>query len=771
MEAASDPSFFQQTHVIFGGTGAVGGSTALRLLDFFDEAIGYYKPESPKMQIIVTGLKKKEIRDFTTRLYHIHEREHGCKPQQIKGIGYRMASGVMLRMENFSVELPMKELNDAAKVGNKAAAQTFMDNQGLGPETTVEARKEALTQAIGDIEEGPFTAFLKGLRESCSDSLRDNKFTSVIVGIPLPSVATYHSNRLEGFARELGIERSEALRDLKIAYLKEFPEDLGYVAENLASDVLVAHTTGVGGMYDEDLEGNSTIRLGFAHSALGRKLLDKQEFASEMTREYSNRNIKMLVTAAAIGIDEILQRQAPPLKGDLHGRLQALSDAGHDLVPREDLKRKCIHVYRPEFIDLYSPTHMEIRLEKGHPMVCDFFIRSGENGFFSVSNADALYRVMRVASDSELGFVLARTAVFGDHPKRPKFVDNVYYYTETDYSRQVFDLLGQPALKANQLSGLQPKALQDLGSSKHQCELHVLALLNLLYRLQTLNLFGIKSQIDLEHFDAAAYFEAHSQPLMLDEIIHWDAQSLAEDLRTLVTAETEADLASFHNVSPRFPDRKQAYHAILGLVQRAVWAVPSLGTPILFNDQDRERVAVGYYAAPIDEILSHKYTMIKSLREAFKNKQDNPDEAEFQRFVEFHIANNGIADLRPQATLITCKDPYQNLEGKVQVFDNEADFVEALDKLEPYSYFTSSGLIALLVRLKGLARWSAELDISIGTANDFRSHFLHDESGHAPLTPGLVEAFRMFSEGLEKNTGSERLDGLWGYGWPPPKRG
>lgn len=94
MEAASDPSFFQQAHVIFGGTGAVGGSTALRLLDFFSEAIAHYKPESPNLQVIVTGLRKKEIRDFTTRLHHIHEREHGCTPQLLKGEGTAWQAGL-----------------------------------------------------------------------------------------------------------------------------------------------------------------------------------------------------------------------------------------------------------------------------------------------------------------------------------------------------------------------------------------------------------------------------------------------------------------------------------------------------------------------------------------------------------------------------------------------------------------------------------------------------------------------------------------------------
>ena len=31
------------------------------------------------------------------------------------------------------------------------------------------------------------------------------------------------------------------------------------------------------------------------------------------------------------------------------------------------------------------------------------------------------------------------------------------------------------------------------------------------------------------------------------------------------------------------------------------------------------------------------------------------------------------------------------------------------------------------------------------------------------VMPGVVEALRMVSEGLEKTTGTERLDGMWGY--------
>jgi hypothetical protein len=37
--------------------------------------------------------------------------------------------------------------------------------------------------------------------------------------------------------------------------------------------------------------------------------------------------------------------------------------------------------------------------------------------------------------------------------------------------------------------------------------------------------------------------------------------------------------------------------------------------------------------------------------------------------------------------------------------------------------------------------------------------------GHLSLVAGVAEAMRMVSEGLEKTTGTERLDGFWGYEW------
>src|SRR6266480_6308961 len=67
----------------------------------------------------------------------------------------------------------------------------------------------------------------------------------------------------------------------------------------------------------------------------------------------------------------------------------------------------------------------------------DLAIRSGENGFFTVADADSLYRTMRVASASELGLMLATIGLLGDDRKSPWFPDNVCYYDETDNARQV----------------------------------------------------------------------------------------------------------------------------------------------------------------------------------------------------------------------------------------------------------------------------------------------------------------------------------------------
>jgi hypothetical protein len=330
----------------------------------------------------------------------------------------------------------------------------------------------------------------------------------------------------------------------------------------------------------------------------------------------------------------------------------------------------------------------------------------------------------------------------------------------------VFDLLHHPQLRKNQLSGLQPKALQDLGSAKHQGELHTLGLLILLNKLKTLNLEAIAPNVDLNYFDPRVFFEVNSQTPALENVLGWDVQALSAAMVSLVTANSEADLASIKHYYQTDSNRQEAIHRVLREVIVATRAIPSLGTPILYEEKGRRRVVAGYYAAPIDRVIAYRDSFVDYFREEFA-KVGGDNEEDFEKFVEFHIASFGFTDIRPIAVLVTARKPGRDFSRNVRIFQDEQSFIEALRQLEPYSYFATSGLLALLVRLKGLYHLAQELDLELGSANEFRSHFCYDDHGRALLVPGIVEAFRMVSEGLEKNTGSERLDGRWGYHLPP----
>lgn len=763
---SADPAFFDQTHVIFGGTGAVGGATALQMISLFEEAAAWRAEvrgeRSPR--IVITGRSKPEVRLFTKLLFDIQMRDHGRYPETIAGVGYRTAGGVVVELTILAVDPSLPGLEDFAQKdegSRREAVRGFLAHGGLGLDSPAEEKARFLEQSLRERVGRPFTAFL----ERYGPPGERSRFRSVVVSIPLASLAAYKLTDLEEAAPLLGVEKgSDRLQGLKDIYLQAIRDDLANVKETLADEVLAAHTTAVGGMYDEETDGGArTIRLGFAHSALDEKLRDKQTFAERLAQLYSERHIKMLITAAAIGVDAVLVRESPPMNGAIRGQLAKAAADGHRALPEADMRSRSQRIYPPVDLDLLAEEHEPVSFEHGRPLILDFVLKSGENGFFTVSNTDALYRVMRVTSSSELGLLLARTAVFGDDRLCPSFIDSVCYYTETDNSRQVFDLLSQPQLRRNQLSGLQPKALQDLGSAKHQAELHTLGLLILLHRLKTLDLEAIRSHVDLATFHPDEYFETHSRVLTLENVMNWRAESLARDLRLLVTAHGEDDLDPLKHFFQADPDRQEAAHRVLHAVLHAVWAVPSIGTPIVYEDKDgRRRVVAGYYAASIDKVVTHRDRFATYLRERFA-AAGGGDEAAFERLVEFHIANNGFADLRPVAVLNTARSDREDLAGKVQVFRDETSFVEALRRLEPYSYFTTSGLIALLVRLRGLGKLAHQLDSRIGTANEFRAHIPHDDRGRPLLIPGIVEAFRMVSEGLEKNTGSERLDGRWGY--------
>jgi hypothetical protein len=534
------------------------------------------------------------------------------------------------------------------------------------------------------------------------------------------------------------------------------------VKESLAREVLIAHTTAVGGMYDATADGKRIIRMGFAHSALDERLRYKQIFAEKLSNLYAGGGADVLVTAAAIGIDGVTVKKSVPIKGDIRSRLEESAREGNPILDEKDLREGILKAYKPIATEIGEESAEPVQFGRGHNIICDYVVQSGENGYFSIANADALYRVMRVTSPSELAVVLSNTAIAGDDPLYPWFNNHVCYYSETDNSRMVFDFLYQPQIFNSQVKGLEPQALQDLGSAKHQGELHTLNMLILLHRLRTLNLDILGPDTDLEHFNARNFFVRHSRRLTFEDIMTWDMETLRKDLITMASAKEPADLSPINPLKTMaFPLRNEAYHRILKEALHAIWAIPSLGSPFLFEKNGKTFVKTGYYVAPLDILMKTKNSVTEHLYESFKKTGKN--RGHYDKFLEFHFANNGFVDLRPGATLVTAKKSEEDLSGKVMTFKNENDFAKALDNLETYTYFTSSGLTALMYRLKGLFNYARSARVELGTLCEFRLQIPRDEAGNILLVPGAVEAFRMCSEGLEKNTGTERITGFWGY--------
>jgi hypothetical protein len=434
--------------------------------------------------------------------------------------------------------------------------------------------------------------------------------------------------------------------------------------------------------------------------------------------------------------------------------------------------KQSIRVHRPMTIPLDDPPSASLTFDRGEILRPTYSIRSGENGFFSVSNADALYRVMRVASASELGLVMATVGLFGDDPMSPWFPEkgenkNVCYYTEGDNSRQVFDLLNQPPLLQMQLSGLEPLALQELGSAKHQGELHTLSLLILLHRLRTLDIEAIDPYVHLKLFDPARFIIEHSHPLTFEDIDDWDIETITEEMRILASAETAQDLAALKPArhSGFFPAKEEAALQVFDRALKAVWMVPSLGSPILFDIDGATYVRTGYFVAPLAHLVKES-TLVNdtSTIDAYfqtgfaQHLTQYRDQrgCSFREYRDFSICAGGFVDLRRDAIVCTAKNSETSLVGKIVHCTNEQSLRDTLLDLEPYSIFTTCGLIALLFRLKKLGERLREAMAELGTLHEFRWQVPRDANGHILVVPGAEEAFRMVSEELEKNNDTEK---------------
>jgi len=781
-EAARSGQRYRDAHMFLGGTGAVGGTALLQMLSMYEEMFAIAPPGPDDVPVLVaTGTTGDEIQAFTRRLFRFVESRHGHEhlPQRVRR-GYLTHSGVFVALERFSVSAVegLDAVGDTPPEGRAEAVAGFLEGIGTGPddppETVFKAMREAVSQAR------PFTRFLTAYRDEHLRPLGNERFRSVVSGIPIPSLVAYHQDELNLVVGHIEGLEPESVDELKELFVEALRDDLGHVATELADGVMMAHTTGVGGMYDEELgpDGPHPVtRLSFAHAGLDRRLAEKHRFADKLTGRYASAGIKVLVTAAAIGIDEVRVREPIPLHRQIR---QKLFDSPEEVFPgskeaqpskggrapqgpgRPLPARQVIRTVQPVTVPLDDPPSEPAQFERGEPIVPSYAIRSGENGFFTVANADALYRVMRVASASELGLMLATVGLFGEDRLSPWFVDNVCYYTETDNSRYVFDFLAQPALRATQLSGLDPLALQDLGSAKHQAEMHTLAMLILLHRLRTLDVDAIDPYVDVERFDPRTFFVEHSRMLTFEDVAAWEFEPLVRDAQVLGAAETAEDLVPL--TPPRehelFPRRKQALHQVLDHVVRAVWAIPSIGSPILFEREGRTWIRTGYYVAPLDLLVTNSASIDEWFRQAHR---DSGNPCSFEDYRRYHFAVGGFVDLRPHAVVCSAKSDAEDLTGHLAVASDEDGLRTALASLEPYRFFATCGLLAVFFRLRALYRLLRESMIELGSLQAFRWQMPRDPAGHLIVVPGVVEALRMMSEGLEKTTGTERLDGIWGY--------
>jgi hypothetical protein len=773
--AARTGERYGDAHVFLGGTGAVGGTAVLQMLSMYEEMFAIEPPGPDQVPVLVaTGTSADDLSAFTRRLFRFVESRHGSErlPERVRN-GYLTSSGVYVALERFEVSaLPaLRRIVRTPPEDRPGLVASFLADLGTGTDDEPEVVFKAIGTAVSQAR--PFTEFLQAYRR---DHL-DRAFRSVVVGIPIPSLVAYHQDELLLAAEHIPGLGPEHVAELKDLFVEAIRDDMLDVQEHLADTVMMAHTTGVGGMFDERVDdGRPETRMAFAHSALDRRLAEKATFAQKLTELYAGAGIKVLITAAAIGIDEVRIRERIPLHRDIR---QKLFDAPEELFrgskrsqPAESRStreagrplpaRQLIRVFPPLTVSFDDPGPGSVQFEKGEPLVPTYAIRSGENGFFTVANADALYRVMRVASASELGLMLATVALFEDDRRSPWFPGNVCYYPETDQARHVLDFLAQPTLRATQLSGLEPMALQDLGSAKHQGELHTVALLILLHRLRTLDVDAIDPYVDLDHFDARAFFVQHSRTLTFEDLAAWRFGALAPDMQILAGAESPDDLLPLtpsreHGL---FPRRGRAVRRVLEEVLRGVWTVTSLGSPILFERDGVAQLRTGYYVAPLDLLVTDRGSLASWLRDSYSTRDDG---GSFEDFRDYHLAVGGFVDLRPHAIVCSAKSGEEDLTGRVARFDHPEPLREHLWSLEPYSFFATCGLLAVWFRLRALYRLLRESMIELGSLHEWRWHMPRDESGHIVVVPGVVEALRMVSEGLEKTTGTERLDGIWGY--------
>lgn len=764
-------------YVFFGGTGAVGGQVAIEIIQAYEYVISV-QPEwmGSKPLLVATGIEDEEIERYRTKLYKVFDSKsgHGFEtiddPTEKATLILRRKSGITIELHKLIAE-PKFVVDLANLIKGKSNNDII--------ETLV---------SIPTVINSPFQKFLTDYKTA--KGFDDNfRFQAVISGIPIPSVAAYHFSReIDKILVETGVKKNDVdrviERAINIKVLHGFANDFGNIKNKLSIEVLIAHTTSVGGMFT--IEGDKpVIRLGYAHSALDEQLLEKQFYANELTKKYSELNLKTLITAAAIGIDNVFTNVQLSINKGIYDKYKTAAD--EQVLPfRQNLLDKRFNfVFNSVLISPFYPildskgsieAHQPIEFSKDEKaptkLKVEYALRSGENGVFSIDNAYALYLNMKIATQEELAHILAFTALFGDDKQKPWFdKDDICYQCETDNSILAFALLNNRAeFRYYQMSAFTPKAFQDLGSAKHQCELHTLGLYMLLHKLKNLSPQLITEKITSKYRESEVieFVDKNTVPLTLENIISYEPRQKAKDFATLLTLNSHEDLAKFVGFDGDLQVGfiQTFFQHLFSVIKQTINTITSLGTPIVFLLDNTVKILSGPYCAAIDSVISHNDTIARYVKDdSAKFNLDSKD------YFEWIVSNNGFIDLRPQATITTAKSQKNGLKGEVKIVQTLEDLRKVITEIQEdnnrrkstYGYFTSSGVVAFVGRIIGLQEQLKSFDITLGTFNNWRSLFPVDSNLHHPVIPGLVEAMRMYMEGLGKVTGFELLYPGFGY--------
>lgn len=730
--------------VVFGGTGAVGGAAVLELcrLVLLSKR---YRSSPLAAEIHATGLSEKEIAKFASRLYlalgekvaieKIEPRRH-----------YRIDGRIDLHFSILQLALPRDLREHVALVRRQEGSQLPL---------------EQILSDYFDQQPRPFLRFVEGLGGGL--------LHAVVVAIPLPSVATYTLEILDSLIAGEGLDHRTQQR-IKTSFLRNFIRGLAIIQQRHARYVVIAHTTAVGGMYRVD-GGTPEIRLGFAHSALGKKLVDKKYFADELTHLYLDHGFDVLITAAAIGIDAVDFHCRLPLDRAVRAALvKRAASAEKPAIPAADLESPEILLYPALAIDFEpqdEPTALDFGV--GKELTVDAAIRSGENGLFSVANCMALYNVMKVAIPEELAMVVVRHAVFGPERRRDWFRDKICYYTETENSHFALRLLEtHPRLAHAHLGTFAVQAYQALGSATHQARLHELGLLLLLLRLRD---FGTRfadlpEEALLEALsDLDGFFWKTTRLPCFEDLAGLDAATLSELFGRLCEIDSKEAMGSLLGYELRRRGVRGGGHEkflarLATAVRRYLSTVTSLGIPVLYRSPSlgRDRLLVGPYVAPVDEAIATSGDLTRNFRRVAE-RHGIP----YEVIRDWVVANNGFIDLRPHAIGSAAKEAGTPLLEAVRTFSTGEEALAWIDGLPPGAYFTTVGSVALELRLRRLFVQLGRRKIELGTFETWKHLFPQDPEGRHVLAPGLVETVRMYTEGLGKITGTEALWPEWGY--------